>query len=603
MFLATTALSDFWDKEQEILFLGTWCLRYDRRDDWKDLKYEVMPSLWDDRKRFYDAARYLDESGERILTRLADYLNAVHGVAHGVRYWRILIGPWLIHALHQIYDRYVHLAEAFKQHADLQTFCLAPESFRVPADATDSVELACEDEYNLQLFSLLLHEMGYRFPSRSLQGEWRRGLVRIRPTRLMRMQASAKNAMAHAAVLLGRIRGRNAWAALYDLGAESRSRRGLAWATKLSAVPSTVTAHMDPAWGEPVFDARRVELARLASSDEFERLFVRCLPHTLPGLYLEGYRFARTATLRSERTVPPVIVSGSDWYFNEGFKYLAAEGAERRSRLVAVQHGGGYGIFRFSAPELHESRVGDSFFTWGWTDGDHPQGCNVPSPRLSSLITRKVAGRQPGKVEDILFVTTAHPRYLYRFHSQPVGAQWNDYFDWERRFLSALPGRLRSMTIFRPYPHDYGHGVRDRTVSEFPEVRWDSGSALYELYRRARLAVVDHNATAYLETLAANVPTVMFWDPQRWEVREAAAGAFQRLRDVGVLLESPEAAAAKVAAVYDDVSGWWNSENVQRTRRQFVDRYALSRLDWREQWVKALDREIALSVAREPGTR
>lgn len=37
MFLATTALSEFWDKDQEILFLGSWCLRYDRRSEWGNL--------------------------------------------------------------------------------------------------------------------------------------------------------------------------------------------------------------------------------------------------------------------------------------------------------------------------------------------------------------------------------------------------------------------------------------------------------------------------------------------------------------------------------------------------------------------------------------
>ena len=72
MFLATTALADFWDTSDEILFLGSWCLRYDRRRDWQGLRYRVLPSLWDDRRRFYAAAEYLDECAEGILKRLTD---------------------------------------------------------------------------------------------------------------------------------------------------------------------------------------------------------------------------------------------------------------------------------------------------------------------------------------------------------------------------------------------------------------------------------------------------------------------------------------------------------------------------------------------------
>src|SRR5213593_2246507 len=103
MFLATTALSEFWDKRQPLLFLGSWCLRYDRRADWEGLRYKMLPSPWNDRKRFHEAAKYLDGVGERFLGHLVEYLNAAHRVSHGSRYWRVLIGPWLTYCLHAVY--------------------------------------------------------------------------------------------------------------------------------------------------------------------------------------------------------------------------------------------------------------------------------------------------------------------------------------------------------------------------------------------------------------------------------------------------------------------------------------------------------------------
>ncbi|MBI3636429.1 MAG: transferase, partial [Candidatus Rokubacteria bacterium] len=132
MFLATTALTDFWDTKERIVFLGSWCTRCDRRSQWATFEYEVMPSPWDDRERFYTAAEYLDECGERLLGQLASYLNAVHGVSHSLRYWRIVIGPWLLSYLHAVYDRYVHLNEAFRRYGDLDTIVLDPASYRTP---------------------------------------------------------------------------------------------------------------------------------------------------------------------------------------------------------------------------------------------------------------------------------------------------------------------------------------------------------------------------------------------------------------------------------------------------------------------------------------
>ena len=132
MFLATTALSDFWDKNQEILFLGSWCLRYDHRSEWEGLDYRVLPSPWDDRERLHEAARYVDEVYERVLTQMSEYLNSVHGVSFGNRYWRILIGPWLFHYVHAVYDRFVHLTDAFFKYPDLETIRLDRRSFVTP---------------------------------------------------------------------------------------------------------------------------------------------------------------------------------------------------------------------------------------------------------------------------------------------------------------------------------------------------------------------------------------------------------------------------------------------------------------------------------------
>src|SRR5438067_5419244 len=121
MFLATTALTDFWDTDQEILFLGSWCQRYDSRADWEGLRYKTLPSPWNDRCKFHNTGAYLDECGERMLVRLTDYLNSVHKLEKSERYWRVLIGPWLRTALHVVFDRYTHLRDALNLNPDLDT--------------------------------------------------------------------------------------------------------------------------------------------------------------------------------------------------------------------------------------------------------------------------------------------------------------------------------------------------------------------------------------------------------------------------------------------------------------------------------------------------
>jgi putative transferase (TIGR04331 family) len=560
-----------------------------------------MPSPWDDRKRFNDAAQYLDDLGERMLKHLTDYLNSVHGIAHSQRYWRILIGPWLIHYLHAVYDRCVHLTEAFDRYPDLQTIVLDPQSFRVPMDTAEFISFIVEDPYNLQIFSQLLEGMGRPFPSRPLRTNNfsdKNAVERGRWTRVARNWIKTSISIAEETVR--RMVGNKWQVAFCEMYLPATLMWRVSWRSGLRVLPLRASKEWSFKSAGPSFDERRNGLATHQTSNEFERLFMQSLPGNFPTLYLESYHAARAEMIRRHSHVPTVIVSANAWYFNEPFKFLAAEAVERGCRLVTVQHGGGYGIFRFSAPELHESRICDRFVVWGWAD-THKEASpyrNLPNPKLSSLLTSRSdeIGTQETKV--ILFVATAHPRYLYRFHSMPVGSQWEEYFEWELRFLAALSDRLRSAILLRAYMHDYGHAVRGRISRRFANLRWDDGQPFYRRLKECRLVVVDNCATTFLESLVANVPSVLFWDTHCWEARDEAEPYFESLREVGILWDSPEAAAKKVAEVYDDPWAWWGSEHVQETRQRFVERYALAREDWADCWVKALKEEVASSQAK-----
>lgn len=595
MFLATTSLSQFWNKDEEILFLGSWCLRFDRRQEWEGLRYQVMPSPWNDRKRFWDAARYVDGCTERMLGHLTEYLNAVHHVSFSSRYWRILVGCWLFHYLHVVYDRYVHLTEAFRAAPRLRTVVLDPSSFHVPRDLSQTIDLMVDDPYNLQIFSQVLQGLGFHFPARELAG-WIEESQGTSPKRnwLGPVKVLAQSSLG---VLENRIR----WAlarrwriALCDLNLPWRTVWTMAWRTGFRALPLRTQGDWQTALPEPIFDQRRNGLAALRTTDPFEHVFVQGLPQNLPALYLEGYSSAREEVLAKHPRIPRVITSAVGWYTNEPFKFLAAEAAGKGSRLVAMQHGGGYGVYHLSAQEMHEVRLCDSYFTWGWGQENGSRLRNVPAPLLSEL-TNRVRRPRRDRLGSLVFIATINPRYFYRFNPQPQGTQMEDYFNWEFRFLRALPEAIRDQLLMRLYPEDFGHQARQRLLERFPKLRWDTLSSSHRSLHRSRLVVIDHVGTPLLEAMRANVPTVLYWNPFAWEVREEAQPYFEQLRAVGILWDSPEAAATHVENVMAQPLEWWASGRVQDVREKFVERYALGRENWWEQWGQALEREAALS--------
>ena len=95
VFLATTAQEEFWDVSKPIVFLGEWCLLYERRSYWEPLNYKLLSIPYKNSSFVENTYDYINCTYEKILPLLSETLNSIHGRKHSIRYWRILIGPWL----------------------------------------------------------------------------------------------------------------------------------------------------------------------------------------------------------------------------------------------------------------------------------------------------------------------------------------------------------------------------------------------------------------------------------------------------------------------------------------------------------------------------
>jgi putative transferase (TIGR04331 family) len=96
--------------------------------------------------------------------------------------------------------------------------------------------------------------------------------------------------------------------------------------------------------------------------------------------------------------------------------------------------------------------------------------------------------------------------------------------------------------------------------------------------------VSTYNATVFLETLAANFPTLVFFDPGKYEIRQEAVSFMDSLRKVGILHDTPESAARFLNKIGADISEWWKDETLQEIRKVFCQSYAHSAEDWIDIW-------------------
>lgn len=595
--LVTTAMEATWPvRDEPILFLGEWCCRFGRRGRWNSLNADVLPYHWDDRVKFENDFRDLRQVYERLLTQLAAQLNLIHGVARSVRFWRILIGPWLGFFVQILFDRWAMIEAAVQRGGLTGAHTLGGDAGHlIPNDLDEFIGFYGSDEWNELIYTKLLKEhtdvrceevpRSVSVPDGSLSS--------ARPASITRLRRAGIDALSRIAWLAAREHDAVLVRTYLPLSDELRLHTLLRQFPQYSRAIPTPRSKIDSRM-------RRWNLEATDASP-FERIARSFIPHQLPRAYLEGFsRLAEDARRAAWPAAPRLIFTSNALYSEELFKFWTASKVETGTPLVVGQHGGHYGIGRVNFSEEHEIAISDRYLSWGWTAPSAP----TVEP-VGQLKRRGPLGVNHAKKQELLMITCGMPRYSYWMYSVPVGPQYLRYLNDQTAFYLALRVDIREHVLVRLYGPDIGPNGWEqaaRLQAALPGGRFDAGSGPIEsLIRQSRLVVATYNATTFLETFAQDVPTVMFWNCEYWEIREAAQPYFEALRAVGVFHTSPESAALHIGAIWSDIDGWWHSPRVRDAVTSFCNEYSFLPENLLDRLALTLER--AADFAQPAGSR
>lgn len=573
VFLATADLDELWTHleqapPREIVLLNPYCTK--RGSPPAGLRSRMSGSIaatWESLEKLDALDAQVKLLYEDLLRGCGQALNGVHGENHGERYWRILIGPWLHYLVSAGFDRLNLLRRAFAADAPPRALGLAASSWLVPTDTLDFQLRISEDDYNFQLAGQIMTLLGVAheklplalrdqplqatpFAGQSLAARLsRRFLSRLRAA-LSGFEASRSN---------GRIY-------LVDTHFSRAQELQLLCASggkiclNLDAGYPRTSAAIDA-------DARQNLFEQIPKGNEDARILAGLIQHNIPQCFVENYRaIAGHAGRTYRRATPKLIFSTNGWNYNEAFKQWAAGCAERGSLLAGFQHGGGYGRVRLSFNQRHESRILDRFYTWGWKN----EAKNV-APMYFPYTP--AAAPATGRSAEILYVTTAYPRYFLEI-SAPPGSM-ADYLASQRRFVAALSEPARELLRVRMYPHDHGWGTAARWREFAPSVVVEDCRIPFRLRMAScSLCICDHPGTTNFEALAYNVPTLMYWDPAISFFYDEVERDHDMLRRAGILFDSAEAAAFAASEISGSAEAWWRDPRRQAARAAFAEKYA-----------------------------
>lgn len=567
-FLITTADERTWRRDRPVLFLGEWCRLYNRRSAWEPLDAEVVPYHWDDRCRYDADCDHLDSVYEELLRSTSTALNAHHGTDHSARYWRLLIGPWLYMFTHALFDRWTMVYKASDAY-EIEGTLIRDIPLASTISPMVSVALFQDITWNHYLFGRVI-EYQDRIPRQRIPAPEESPMMPMsRARRTLRSAAQVALRDAGCTLLAQLTKSNEAMI----IGSYLPRREEIKLHLALGQVPKLWTApHMDAV--PPDLSQRLRLIIASDGGDAFFRFAAAMVQEQIPTVYLEGYRNLKRAAERLPWPSRPKVIFTSNLHiFCEVFQEWAAGKTEAGCPLVIGQHGGFIGIGKRVAGDDHQVKISDRFLTWGWRD-DRPQ---VHPTLILTNVGKPIATWNP---RGNLLLTTV-PIHLFTFRSQsyPVGPNQSASFVGEQiRFAGALEDPIRgSLTLRIPEAIDkrIGTSCVERWKDAVPGVEIDpSTEPIERALRRCRLFVYTYNSTGFLETLARNIPTVVFWNPWYFELRASAQPYFELLANARIYHETPESAAQHVNHIWNDVSEWWHQPAVQHARRTFCEQYA-----------------------------
>jgi len=568
--LITTANEQTWpkDKNEPVLFLGEWCKRYSRKHIWEAMDYEVASYHWDDRNKLFTDYQYIQRVYEELLTNLSKKLNKIHNTNHNIRYWRVLVGPWLGYFIGVVFDRWFMIQSANDSFNIKSCYLLYRENNYIEVnDMSEFLKVFVKDDWNELLYAQLIKE--YWMDDIELTNIFcdRFDKERIIKEPKKRLKSYVTNKLLQ---VYNKILAKDD--DIFFISSYLPLRIDFILQSKLGQFPKIWKSRRMPK-SSPNIEARQWVLNITKDvnqgKDGFSEIIGKLISKHIPVAYLEGYSqlVESTHNLPWPRN-PKLIFTSNSYSSDDLFKCWSAEKIEQGAPLIVGQHGGHFGMNTFSFHEEHQIKISDRWISWGWSD--------TQREKITPIGNLKAIGKDVkyDPKGGALMVEMDLPRYSYHLYSVPVANQWLDYFQDQKLFLNTLPRQLRSQILLR-LGGDHGWDQLERWSNAMPELKINPGvGSIHKLINKSRIFISTYNATTYLESLSWNIPTIIFWNPDHWELNKEAKPYFELLKLAGIFHETPESAARQMIEVWGDVDEWWKSEKVQNAKNVFCYQYA-----------------------------
>ena len=557
--LITTGLEKTWLPGDNIVFLGEWCKKHCSRKLLDKFTHQTVQFHWNDREKFEADAVYLQQLHEKVLASLRIFLNNYHRTNYSLRYWRMVVGPWLSLFVPAVFDRWetVQKVMLLNKYDGVTLNDNLPSDF-VSSDYGSFSFAMLQDTWNYILYSDIIANMP--------------GVTEYKPTSNIRPQNNeapkgvrnflVKNIIDSVDFLASKFQPKYRVAFINSyFGPRTR----LYLALKLRQLPRFYSKFRTEIKCKKTLDDARKSAINIEVSNDFERYINEKVLQFIPFSYLEGFA-AYTKHVGSISDDVKLIVTANDHFSNDIFKIWCANRLEfSNCKLILSSHGGSLPS-KFSSFQQHEEQV--SNFRVVWHTALSKKQIQLPA---NKYIRKKQLNIQK-KDNTVTVLGMDCGRYIFGVQSGTNSSSMLLEFEQKRVFLSHLILDHKRGVEFYPYPYPgESWEINSRYLQLFGSNILSKYSSYEEALSRSKILICCYPQTTYADAMVSNTPTVLLYLPEFWTFPCYFDSIVEDLTKAKMLFTDPISAAEHVNLVWDNPNDWWESKLVKETRKIFFD--------------------------------
>lgn len=591
--LVLSALEGTWGGVEDLLFLGEWCKLYDRKHVWGKRKYETVSFHWDDRGLLKKDYNYLESLHHKLLSVLTNALNEFHSVNYSVRYWQLLLDPWLFSYISVLFDRWEGLRIAFEVYGPLDLLYIEEKKEIIAPFSYEAFSgLAMSDEWNQILCQRIIgaafsHMCSFE-KSENLTTE-KKSYVAVKKKKSKKsiVNKICNKSLSAIDSLLSRCSSKYD-VVIYNANFNLLSLIGLN--LTLGQIPRSFTREFNIEGHGDILKKPFNKSIRKKIHFDFEALskfeaFIKDdLVQAIPIAVVEAY----DSICEHVRRVPinvRVILTASGHWGNDLFKFWAAEKVNGNASLVALEHGGSFPAYK----ELFDFEESISDYKATWFQPYHEKHIQVSPSKIigrfngiyKNYMTRK-------KQQYCMLVGSECQRWVLRTHFYPMAGQCLRSFEMTLKLHKHLDQNVKAMFKVKPYPNQ-GFNTEARYRDRLGAQHVIGVPNLHKAFSMSKLIICTYPETTFSEAMASGIPALLIYPFQLYERHAIALNLLDILREAKIIFHDAQDAAEHINSIWVDPEIWWCSKQVRYAREQFR-KIALGGLDktWKKQWKKFL---------------